>query len=99
MSQRQEQDICYIYRYHVCLSRRVFLNFNSQAWSEEEQRANRDNITVVTQLHYNRFSILLSLIDNWAGPMQARPPENYSLLTCTCTLVITQHSVLRLSFT
>ena len=69
-------DPCYIYRYHACLLRRVFLNFNAQSSSAVELSSGDSeitgNITLVTQLHYNRFNILLSLIDNWAGPMQVR---------------------------
>ena len=68
------EDYCYDFRYQSCISRRTHLYFNAPLdVSRTEQHVySQSDVTMVTQLQYNRLSGLLALIKSWTGPLQVR---------------------------
>lgn len=71
LSARKKVDICYEYRYEACLTRRIHLNFHITAIpTSSSHRSFYSDVTLVTQLQYNRLEGLYRLINSWDGPMQ-----------------------------
>ena len=85
-------DYCYDVRFQACISRRTHLYFNAPVLSDDDdgesaaaQEADvqhQSDVTMVTQLQYNRLAGLLALLDSWSGPLQVLQTLPCFVTTC-----------------